>query len=216
MDDAPLGDVLKRRIFDPLGMKDTGFTVPREKWARRAGQYGFDEAGLLTKRLTGPGGSTMAERPDDLTFVSGGQGLWSTADDYLSFARLFTGGGAVEGVRILRPETLRMMMTNQLSAQQRESAEVGGMPLFASGHGFGMGVAVVMEPEKAEATICGGGVGAVGWPGGFGGWWQADPNDNSVRILLSHNMVEPEQLAEGIGLGVYEAISYFQSLELTR
>ncbi len=87
IEDAPLGDVLKRHIFDPLGMNDTGFTIPREKAARRAGIYGFDEAGRLTKRLTAPGGSTMAERPEDMTFVSGGQGLWSTVDDYLAFAR---------------------------------------------------------------------------------------------------------------------------------
>lgn len=216
MEDAPLGDVLKRRIFDPLGMNDTGFTVPREKAARRAGMYGFDEAGRLIKRLTAPGGSTMAERPEEMTFVSGGQGLWSTVDDYLAFARIFIGSGAVEGVRILRPETLRLMVTNQLSADQRATAEVGGMPLFAAGHGFGMGIAVVLEPEKAEVTICGGGVGAVGWPGGFGGWWQADPNDNSVRIFLAHNMVEVDQLAQGIGLGVYEAITHFQALVLTR
>ncbi len=90
------------------------------------------------------------------------------------------------------------------------------MPLFVSGHGFGLGVAVVLEPEKAQVTICGGGVGAVGWPGGFGGWWQADPNDNSVRIFLAHNMVELEQLVQGIGLGVYEAIARFQALVLPR
>jgi CubicO group peptidase (beta-lactamase class C family) len=216
MEDAPLGDVLKRRIFDPLGMNDTGFTVPREKAALRAGHYGFDEAGRLTKRLTAPGGSTMAERHKDMTFVSGGQGLWSTVDDYLAFARIFIGSGAVEGVRILRPETLRLMVTNQLTADQRASAEVGGMPLFAAGHGFGLGVAVVLEPEKAAVTICGGGVGTVGWPGGFGGWWQADPTDNSVRIFLAHNMVELDQLAQGIGLGVYEAIARFQASVLTR
>jgi CubicO group peptidase (beta-lactamase class C family) len=214
MEDAPLGDVLKRRILDPLGMQDTGFTVPREKAARRAGMYGFNETGRLTKRLTAPGGSTVAERPAEMTFVSGGQGLWSTVDDYLAFARIFVGGGAVEGVRILRPETLRLMVTNQLNANQRASAEVVGMPVFVSGHGFGLGVAVVMEPEKAEAIICGGRAGAVGWPGAFGGWWQADPNDNSVRVFLAHNMLEAEQMAQGIGLGVYGAIARFQALEL--
>jgi CubicO group peptidase (beta-lactamase class C family) len=212
IEDAPLGDVLKRRIFDPLGMQNTGFTVPPEKARQRAKLYGFDEAGKLTERLTGPGGSTMAERPEGMTFVSGGQGLWSTLDDYLAFARMFIGAGAVDGVRLLRPETLAMMTANRLTANQRANSDLGGMPLFVAGHGFGMGVAVVMEPEKAEPTLCGGGVGAVGWPGGFGGWWQADPNDNSVSIFLTHNLVELEQLAEGIGLGVYRAISQFQAL----
>ena len=212
IEDAPLGDILERRIFGPLGMQDTGFTVPPEKANRCAKLYGFDAAGKLIERLTGPGGSTMAERPAGMAFVSGGQGLWSTLDDYLAFARIFVGAGAVDGVRLLRPETVAMMTTNRLDATQRLSAEVGGSPLFAAGHGFGMGMAVVMEPEKAALFICGGGVGAVGWPGGFGGWWQADPNDNSVAIFLTHNCVELEQLAEGIGFGVYGAIEQFQTL----
>jgi CubicO group peptidase (beta-lactamase class C family) len=212
MESAPLGDVLERRIFGPLGMTDTGFSVPTEKRARRAGLYGFDDAGLLIKRLTCPGNSTLPERPANMTYVSGGQGLWSTLDDYLRFARLFVGQGMVDDVRILRPETIALMTTNCLSDAQRTSSEVVGMPLFASGHGFGMGVAVVLEPEKALTLICGGGVGAVGWPGGFGGWWQADPRDNSVMIFLAHNIVEREQVNQGIGFGVYSAITKFQSL----
>jgi CubicO group peptidase (beta-lactamase class C family) len=76
MENAPLGDVLKRRIFDPLGINDTSFTVPLEKQQRRAGAYGFDEAGQLCKRLTGPGGSFLPERPAGMSYVSGGQGLW--------------------------------------------------------------------------------------------------------------------------------------------
>jgi CubicO group peptidase (beta-lactamase class C family) len=209
---APLADVLARRIFRPLGMKDTGFTVPPEKASRRARPYGFDEEGRLVPRATCPGGSTMPERPEDMAYVSGGQGLWSTVDDYAAFARMFIGAGAVDGVRLLRADTLAMMTTNQLTPTQRASAEVGGMPLFAAGHGFGMGVAVVLEQDKALQTVCGGGVGAVGWPGGFGGWWQADPGDHSVLIFLAHNMVERDQFANGIGFGVYAAIAQFQAL----
>jgi len=63
MEDAPLGVVLKRRIFDPLGMNDTGFTVPLEKQRRRAKAYGFDDAGHLRERLAGPGDSFLSERP---------------------------------------------------------------------------------------------------------------------------------------------------------
>jgi hypothetical protein len=55
-------------------------------------------------------------------------------------------------------------------------------------------------------------VGAVGWPGGFGGWWQAEPNDRSVLIFLTHNMVERDQFANDIGFGVYGAIMRFQAL----
>jgi CubicO group peptidase (beta-lactamase class C family) len=75
-----------------------------------------------------------------------------------------------------------------------------------------MGVAVVLEPKSAPSTPCGGGVGAVGWPGAYGGWWRADPNDNSVMIFLAHNMVRLDQLMKGVGLGVYAAIEQFQEL----
>lgn len=131
--------------------------------------------------------------------------MWSTADDYLAFARLFIGGGAVDGVRLLTPETLAMMTRDQLTAEQRQTATMFGMPLFGTGHGFGLGAAVVIDPVTASPMLCQGHAGTVGWPGGFGGWWQADPTDGSVSVLLPHSMVEPSQLAQGIGLGVNTA-----------
>jgi CubicO group peptidase (beta-lactamase class C family) len=212
MADAPLGDVLQRRIFGPLGMNDTGFSVPPSKRVRRAAMYGFDEAGRLIVRLTAPGGATMLERPADMAFVSGGQGLWSTVDDYLAFARMFLGGGAVDGVRLLRPETLALMTTNRLTESQRANAKMIGMTVFGSGSGFGLGVAVVLDPEKASPIRGRGGIGTVGWPGAYGGWWQADPTDGSVMIFLTRNMVELEQIAKGFGMGGYGAILKFHAL----
>ena len=212
LEDVPLGAVLERRIFGPLGMRDTGFVVPPEKRTRRAGLCGFDSAGQLTALPTAPGGHARAERPEDMTFESGGQGLWSTLDDYLAFARIFLGRGEVDDVRLLRPETCAMMASNQLTPEQRRTARVLGMPVFAAGHGYGMGVAVVMEPDKADPLRGRGGVGTVGWPGAFGGWWQADPSDDSVLIFLAHSMTELQQMASGIGLGVWSAIAEFHEL----
>jgi len=205
IEDASLGDVLKRRIFDPLGMQETGFTVPVAKQARCAAPHGFDAAGRLTVLRSGPGNSFLAERPEGMAYVSGGQGLWSTVDDYLAFARIFVNGGAVDGVRLLQPATLTRMVTNQLSAEQR----IGAGSLLNPGHGFGLGVGVVLDAKAAGPMPCGGGVGAVGWPGAFGGWWRADPTNHAVLIFLTHNMVELEQLYAGIGMGVYEAIEWF-------
>jgi CubicO group peptidase (beta-lactamase class C family) len=211
MEGAPLGAVLRRRIFDPLGMTDTGFIVPREKWSRRSKMYGFDEEGRLIPRATLPSLPFMAERPETLTFCSGGQGLWSTVDDYLAFARLFVEAGAVGGVRLMKPETVALMTGNRLTEAQRAKAYNLGMRLF-TGHGFGAGLAVVMDPEKAPVVRCKGGVGTVGWPGAYGGWWQADPTDGSVMVFLAHNAFDLEQLAQGIGLGVYGAIEAFHAL----
>ena len=207
IEDAPLGDVLKRRIFDPLGMNDTGFTVPVEKQRRRAEAYGFDNAGRLGVRHTGPGDSFLPEWPEAMVYVSGGQGLWSTLDDYLTFARMFLNAGTVNDVRLLQPQTFTRMVTNCLSENQRVRA--GSM--LNAGHGFGLGVAMVLDAVKAGPMPCGGGVGAVGWPGAFGGWWRADPNNDSVLIFLAHNMVELEQFFDGIGQGVYDAITQFQA-----
>ena len=216
LDGVPLGVLLERRVFGPLGMRDTGFVVPRAKRTRRAGPCGFDAEGRSTALTTVPGAQAVAERPDDMTFESGGQGLWSTVDDYLSFARLFLGRGKVDGVRLLRPETCALMASNQLTAGQRRTARMFGMPLFAAGHGYGMGVAVVTEPDQADPVRCRGGVGTVGWPGAYGGWWQADPTDDSVLIFLTHNMTELPQMAAGIGLDVWSAITTFHQLASQR
>jgi CubicO group peptidase (beta-lactamase class C family) len=211
LEGAPLGDVLSTRVFDPLGMGDTGFTVPAASANRQAAACGVDDAGRPVSRRDGPGGSFVHDRPADWTYQSGGQGLWSTVDDYLAFARLFIGGGAVDGVRVLRPETLAMMTRDHLTVEQREGATMFGMPLFGTGHGFGLGVAVVIDPATASPMLCQGQTGTVGWPGGFGGWWQADASDGSVYVLLSHCMVEMSQLAQGIGLGAYAARAAFHA-----
>jgi CubicO group peptidase (beta-lactamase class C family) len=212
---APLGEVLRRRIFAPLGMKDTGFIVPTETRDRRAGMYGFDRAGVLTRRLACPSGAFVAERPAEMTYVSAGAGLWSTLDDYLAFARLFLGDGAVDGLRLLKPETLALMTANRLTEAQRAEARILGMPVFGAGNGFGLGVAVVIDPDTATPLRGRGGLGTVGWPGAYGGWWQADPTDGSVMIFLTHNLIELDQLAKGVGLGAYAALMEFQGLART-
>ena len=106
---------------------------------------------------------------------------------------------------------MAMTTANRLTEAQRAAGRMLGMRLFAS-HGFGLGVAVVLDPEKAASTLCKGAVGTVGWPGAFGGWWQADPVDQSVMIFLAHNALELEQMAQGIGLGVFSAISQFHAM----
>jgi len=210
LDGEPLGRVLARRIFAPLGMRDSGFAVPRRNRDRCAASCGFDNDGRLTALAVPPGGQALEERPENMTFESGGQGLWSTLDDYLVFARMLLGDPGVPS--LLRAETRALIGTNQLTPEQRASTRMFGQRIFAAGHGYGMGVAVVVEPDQADLMRCRGGVGTIGWPGAYGGWWQADPNDRSVLIFLSHNMVEPAQMARGFGLGVWSAIAGFHAI----
>ena len=210
LDGEPLGRVLARRVFGPLDMRDTGFAVSRDKRDRRAALCGFDSDGRLTTLTAAPGHHALEERPDDMTFESGGQGLWSTLDDYLVFARMLLGDPEVPA--LLRAETRALMTSNQLTPEQRAAARMFGQRIFAAGHGYGMGVAVVLEPEHADPLRGRGGVGTISWAGAYGGWWQADPNDQSVLVFLSHNMLELSQMAQGIGLGVWSAIASIHAI----
>jgi hypothetical protein len=145
-----LGALLERRIFGPLGMKDTGFIVPPDKRDRRARTHGFDDQGRLIKRITWGSDPVLPERPQNMTYESGGAGLWSTLNDYVKFARLFLGDGAIDGVRLLLPETLSMMIRNQLTDAQRQESWLLGQKPFAVGRGFGLGVSVVLESDPSD------------------------------------------------------------------
>ena len=171
----PLGQVLKERIFDPLGMKDTAFWLPPEKRGRLAKLYEAPADGGPLRDVSLP----MADAPP--AFEGGGGGLISCLDDYLKFARMMLGGGEVDGVRLVKPETIDLMCANRLSEEQRGHTFMG-MPFWLS-QGFGLGVSMVIDPAKHE-WMGAGGQGAFGWPGAFGTWWQADPAHDMILIYL--------------------------------
>ncbi len=171
----PLGQVLKARIFDPLGMADTFFWVPPEKRGRLAKLYQAPPEGGPLKDVSLP----LTDTPP--AFEGGGGGLISTADDYLKFARMLLGRGEVDGVRILKPETVDEMARNRLTDVQRGHTFMG-MPFWMS-QGFGLGLSMVLDEQKHE-WMGAGGEGAFGWPGAFGTWWQADPKNDLILIYL--------------------------------
>lgn len=205
LDLAPLGEVLRRRVLEPLEMHSTSFAVAPADRHRCAAFCGFDADGAPCPLTAAPGGHTIEMRPEAMTFESAGQGLWSTLDDYLAFARMLIDRS--DTTSLLRPETRALATSNQLTPDQRATAEMFGQKIFASGHGYGMGVAVVMEPDAADATRGRGGAGTIGWPGAYGSWWQADPTDGSVLLFMTHSMADLQQLAMGIGLGVWGTIA---------
>jgi CubicO group peptidase (beta-lactamase class C family) len=170
----PLGQVLKERIFDPLGMHDTGFWTPLDKRGRLAKLYkALPETPLEDVSWDDP------EAP--AAFEGGGGGLVSTADDYLKFARLMLGRGEVDGVRLAKSETVDLMTTNRLTDEQRGHAFLG-MPFWLS-QGFGLGTSMVLDAEKHQ-WMGAGAEGSFGWPGAFGTWWQADPANDMILIYL--------------------------------
>ncbi len=207
----PLGTVMEEKIFAPLGMRDTFFDVPNSKKNRCVSNVGYDVSGKLTNLETVPLNMAFKERPSNLEFQSGGQGLWSSISDYLKFAKIFIENGCSNGVRILNQETVEWMCTNQLTASQREHSKLMGASIFQENYGFGLGVAMVSK-EKIDGSIpCSGALGTVGWPGAYGGWWSADRKNKTISIFLTHSMTEPRQLEQGIGFELYEAIDIFSN-----
>ncbi|HEX4181211.1 MAG TPA: serine hydrolase domain-containing protein [Caulobacteraceae bacterium] len=205
---ATFRDFLMERIFGPLGMADTDFYMPPEKRARAAVVYRFDEeAGGLKPIPFAPYDAPPA-------FTGGGGGLVSTADDYLKFARMLLNKGEVDGVRLLKAETVELMTRNRLTDAQRDIPFMG-IP-FWGGQGFGLGVSVITDAEK-QAWMGVGSNGAFGWPGAFGTWWRADPAENMVMIYLVQNSMPLEpgsaaQLATGQRLAAQAALPMFQAI----
>ncbi len=201
-------DLIMERILQPLGMNDTDFWVPPEKRNRGAQLYKLDqESGKLNRSAW-----ATFDAPGAPDFCAGGGGLFSTADDYLKFARMLLNNGEVDGVRLLKPETVQLMRTNRLSDHQR-TIPFMGIP-FWLGQGFGLGLSVITDPEK-QAWMGAGSKGGFGWPGAFGTWWQADPEEDMVMIYLIQNEMDlsPEaasQLATGQRMGGRLALPMFQ------
>ncbi|MEZ4851143.1 MAG: serine hydrolase domain-containing protein [Bacteroidia bacterium] len=205
----PLGEVMEEKIFAPLGMNDTFFDVPKSKKNRCVSNFGYNDLGELIHLETVPLKMAFKERPDNLEFQSGGQGLWSTISDYLAFTKIFIENGCSNGVRILNQETVELMCSNKLTVSQRENAKLLGTSIFQESYGFGLGLAIVSKENNYGSIPCSGAIGSVGWPGAYGGWWSADPINKTISIFLTHSMTEPAQLEQGIGFELYEAIDIF-------
>ena len=179
IEDKSLGEVLKARVFDPLGMADTAFWQPPEKRGRMAKLYKAQDGKLKDASLP------MGDKP--AAFEGGGGGLISTVDDYLKFARALLGRGEVDGVRLLKPETVDLMIANRLSAAQRDIPFLG-MPFWMS-QGFGLGVSTILDAEKHQ-WMSAGAEGSFGWPGAFGTWWQADPANDLILLYMIQDSMD--------------------------
>jgi CubicO group peptidase (beta-lactamase class C family) len=184
-----LHEVLAERILEPLGTTDTGFFITPEARQRAATMYTLDEDNRLSHDVMGP---PPIAPP---AFCQGGGGLWSTADDYLRFARMLLADGEIDGTRVLSRESVRLMRTDRLTADQKRMPFLGA-PYWV-GRGFGLGLSVVTDPAKSRPLFGRGGLGTFGWPGAYGTWWQADPSSELILIYLiqNHPTVAPDAAA---------------------
>lgn len=158
-------DLMAERLLEPLGMVDTGFHVPAGKRDRFTTQFGHRGGELV---VTDEPDGAFAQPP---AFASGAGGIVTTADDMLAFGRMLL----AEGDGLLRPTSVRRMMTDHTTAQQRE---MGGFFLDGQGWGFGGGVDTsVLQPWNV--------VGRYGWVGGTGTAAYVDPQHATVSVILT-------------------------------
>lgn len=173
----------KQEIFNPLGMHDTGFIVPAKDLSRLAQCYTYANGHGLKLSDT-PERNRSTPRP----LLSGGGGLVSTMDDYSRFASMLLRGGiSAEGVRLLKAGTVREMHTNQLPGNGTV-LELSFNKAFSEGTGpamgFGLGVAVVLDPSTARGA-CHSSVGEFGWGGVASTFFCVDPVNLSVIIAMT-------------------------------
>lgn len=194
----PLPELLSQRLFEPLGMKDTAFSVAEHAIGRFTTSYFNDfQTGELS--VFDPIGGQWSHPP---AFPSGAGGLVSTIGDYFAFAQMLLDGGRHGGERILSRAAVELMTTDQLDAEQKA---LGGLSAddFAD-HGWGLGVSVVTQRRLLSAPI-----GAYGWDGGLGSTWSNDPSEGVITLLLTNRMwTSPRRppVALDFATAVYQAI----------
>jgi CubicO group peptidase (beta-lactamase class C family) len=177
----PLDRFFAERIFEPLGMVDTGFSVTGEQAERLAACYALTPKQPLLDVDPAGASSSYATHP---SFLSGGGGLVSTAADYLRFCHMLLNGGELDGARVLGRKTVEYMTLNHLptggdlaSMGQRVFSET-----TYEGIGFGLGFAVMLDPARAAVV---GSVGEYAWGGAASTMFWVDPREELVGMLLT-------------------------------
>jgi CubicO group peptidase (beta-lactamase class C family) len=196
----PFEMFLKERIFDPLGMNDTGFDVIWDRIGRLATSYVIDPDSGAAEIYDEPAGGQWSRLP---SFPSGGGGLVSTVDDFLAFADMLRGKGVSRGERILSRPSVEFTTSDQLTPEQKAAS--GLVPGFFRVHGWGFGVAVVTERTEVAKSV-----GTYGWDGGMGTSWYNDPAEDLTMILMTQQAWTspiPPRLFQDFWTATYQAIA---------
>ncbi len=171
----PLEMFLRERIFGPLGMRDTSFSVPEASLDRLATSYWPDPTSGQRIVYDDPRSSQWSHSP---TFPSGAGGLVSTIDDYLAFGQMMLSLGKHGDERILSRLSVELMTTDQLTPEQKAAPSL--ISGFLDGNGWGFGVSVITRRDDIAAVP-----GRYGWDGGMGTSWYSDPKEDMVIILMT-------------------------------
>jgi CubicO group peptidase (beta-lactamase class C family) len=191
----PLGDFLRERLFEPLGMTDTAFGVSPEKRDRVAAIYGRPDVITPAATMGSEFAAWMGGVNDRIdvsksypvdspgVFVRGGPGLFSTIGDYFRFAQMLANGGELDGERIIGRKTLELMHANHVPAALLP-LEIGGLPM--PGYGFGLGSRVLLDVAQSAAP---GSVGEFGWSGAAKTHYWVDPKEQVVGLFMTQSMM---------------------------
>ena len=164
---------LRERIFEPLGMRDTGFSVPSGTLGRFATSYSGAGAGSSVGVFDPAAGSQWSRPP---AFPSGAGGLVSTVNDFLAFGQMLLDKGTYGSERMLSRLTVEAMTTDQLTHEQR----AGATDFLSANRSWGFGLSVITQRDDVSAVP-----GRFGWEGGLGTSWASDPKEELVGILMT-------------------------------
>jgi CubicO group peptidase (beta-lactamase class C family) len=191
-------DFLRERIFVPLGMVDTAFSVPAARLNRLPAEYSTDLTTGETVLYDPPDGQWAAAP----AFPSGAGGLVSTIEDYAAFAAMLRGCGEYRGARILSPPAVELMTSDHLTPAQKAVSGLSPGDFGNMGWGFGMSV-VTRRTELYHS------VGTYGWNGGLGTSWFNDPVEDLTAILMTQRMWpshRPPPVCRDFWTAAYQAI----------
>jgi CubicO group peptidase (beta-lactamase class C family) len=197
--DQPLDVVMQERLFTPLGMKDTGFSVPREKLDRLPTGYWTDFTTGQFTLFDDPENSNWSSPP---AFPSGAGGMVSTVDDLYAFAQMMLNKGKLGNERVLSRPTVELMMSDQLTPAQKTVE--GFVPGYWDNHGWGFGGCVVTARRLISDSV-----GKYGWDGGYGTSWYIDPAEEMITIFLTQSAFAsamPWPILQDFWTSAYQAI----------
>ena len=176
-----LGNFLHERVFEPLGMNDTAFSVPQAKVKRFVAAYIRDRQTQQLKVFDDPVTGKFSSPP---VFENAGAGLVSTADDFNAFAQMMLNGGRLGKERILSRPSVELITTDQLSPEQKAGSEL----FFNDVRGWGFGLSVFSRRDHLYNVP-----GRYGWEGGYGTSWYSDRKEELTGILLTQRLMDSPQ-----------------------
>lgn len=203
----PFEEFLEEQVFKPLEMKDTGFTLSENARERLTQLYStpgvdFNDPKSILGAIMRP--TELVEADPDLddnyqqsaSFKSGGGGLLSTIGDYFRFCQMLLNGGELDGVRLLSPKTVQLMISNHLSSTDDVQAR--------GGTGFGLGVAVAVN-QAAIGEL--GSEGEFNWGGAAGTKFWIDPREQFIGIFMTQSIPHSSQIGQDFKRLGYQAIT---------